>query len=141
MSQNEHHTTTSHRTIFLAEDDIDDQDFLKEALQAIDPAIQLFSFSSGLKFMNHLSNTPDGGLPCLIVLDYNIPEINGAEILQQLQKEDRFLSIPKVVWSTSDSDLYRQTCLSRGAKAYLVKPSSINGISETARQMLAFCEV
>jgi CheY-like chemotaxis protein len=127
------------RTIFLAEDDIDDQEFLKDALQTIDPAIQLVSFSSGLKFISRLSETDDQHLPCLIVLDYNIPEINGAEILEQLRKQDRYATIPKVVWSTSDSQLYRQNCLSCGARAYLVKPSSISGITEIAKEMLRFC--
>ena len=128
------------RTIFLAEDDVDDQEFLTDALLSIDPAINLISFSSGLKFINRLTETEDGQLPCLIVLDYNIPEINGAEILAQLRKIDRFAAIPKVVWSTSDSQLFRENCMACGAKAYLVKPSSINGIKEIAKEMLRFCE-
>ena len=130
----------SSRTIFLAEDDIDDQEFLKDAFLTIDPAIKLISFSSGLKFINRLFETEDQHLPCLIILDYNIPEINGAEILGQLKAQDRFVNIPKVVWSTSDSQLYRENCLACGAKAYLVKPSSINGIAEIAKEMLGFCK-
>ena len=129
------------RTIFLAEDDIDDQDFLRDALQTIDPGIKLISFTTGLKFIHHLKQTEESGLPCLIILDYNIPELNGAEILVQLREQSRYASIPKVVWSTSDSQLYRENCLASGAKAYLVKPSSINGITEIAKQMLSYCEV
>ncbi|HEY0039578.1 MAG TPA: response regulator [Flavisolibacter sp.] len=128
-----------YRTIFLAEDDVDDQEFLRDALLSLDPAVKLVSFSSGLKFIHHLTETDDTNLPCLIVLDYNIPEINGAEILSQLRDQTRFSGIPKVVWSTSDSELYRSNCLARGAKAYLVKPSSINGITEIAREMLRIC--
>lgn len=127
------------RTIFLAEDDIDDQEFLKEALHAIDASVQLVSFSTGIKFMNGLSETSDEKLPDLIVLDYNIPELNGAEILEQLAKQERYAAIPKLVWSTSDSELYRQNCLAFGAKAYLVKPSSISGISAIAKEMLTYC--
>ena len=132
--------TLDSRTIFLAEDDIDDQEFLTEALLSIDPKIKLVSFSSGLKFINRLNDTEDGNLPCLIVLDYNIPELNGAEILNQLKMVDRFANIPKVVWSTSDSQLFRENCLSCGARAYLVKPSSISGITAVAKEMLRFCE-
>lgn len=84
--------------------------------------------------------TEDPQLPCLIVLDYNIPEINGAEILEKLQQYHRYATIPKVVWSTSDSHLYRQNSLACGARAYLVKPSSISGIAEIAKEMLRFCE-
>lgn len=128
------------RTVFLAEDDADDQEFLKDAFNEIDPDVKLVSFSTGVKFMNGLSQTADEDLPGLIVLDYNIPELNGAEILGELTKNKRYTHIPKIVWSTSDSQIYRQTCLASGAKAYLVKPSSIHGIAAVAREMLTFCE-
>jgi CheY-like chemotaxis protein len=59
--------------------------------------------------------------------------------LQRLNKEDRYTDIPKIVWSTSDSHLYRETCLNSGAKAYLVKPSSIGGLKELAKEMLQYC--
>lgn len=127
------------RTIYLAEDDLDDQDFLKEALRELDPSVKVVSFSSGLKFLNAIEEIPDENLPELIVLDYNIPELNGSEILNKLGRRSRYANIPKLVWSTSDSQLYRQTCLEGGADAYLVKPSSIRGISEIARTMLTYC--
>ena len=133
-------STLPSRTIFLAEDDIHDQEFLTDAFLSIDPKIKLVSFSTGLKFINRLFDTKDEHLPCLIVLDYNIPEINGAEILNHLKRDDRFLNIPKVVWSTSDSQLFRENCLACGAKAYLVKPSSISGIAAIAGEMLRYCE-
>jgi CheY-like chemotaxis protein len=118
---------------------LDDQEFLQEAIKAIDDSIHLVSFSTGVKFMNALSAIADEELPDLIVLDYNIPELNGAEILEQLSKQERYTTIPKIVWSTSDSELYRQNCLASGAKAYLVKPSSISGIASVAKEMLAYC--
>ena len=126
------------RIIFLAEDDIDDQEFLKDALLSIDPYIDFVAFSSGLKFIKNISQLDAASLPGLIILDYNIPEINGAEILKQLQENVRYAAIPKIVWSTSDSELYRQNCLKYGAITYFVKPSSIKGIQEMARRMLNF---
>lgn len=140
MSSFNDHSNPVTRTIFLAEDDIDDQEFLLDALMSIDPSIRLLPFSSGLKFVTRLHETADEHLPCLIVLDYNIPEMNGAEILEQLKLHSRYADIPKIVWSTSDSQHYRETCLACGARAYLVKPSSIVGINEIARQMLAYCK-
>ena len=127
-------------TIFLAEDDIDDQEFLYEALLSVDPNIRLLSFTSGLKLMNHIAKLDGTQLPQLIILDYNIPEINGAEILEQLKNDSRFSTVPKIVWSTSDSHLYRQNCILFGAKEYMVKPSSIEGIRELAKKMLSYCQ-
>lgn len=140
MQHNQTHIDIDNRcTIFLAEDDIDDQDFLKEAILSIDPSIELVIFSSGLKFIRSISELHETLLPALIILDYNIPEINGAEILEELKKNKRYATIPKIVWSTSDSELYRQSCLTHGANIYLVKPSSMSGIHNMAKQMLDFC--
>ena len=122
-------------TILLAEDDIDDQELLAEAFSQIDPAIELHSFSTGKHFLSHVESLPDDELPGLMILDYNIPEINGSEILQHLQKE-RYRDVVKLVWSTSDSPLYKNTCIESGALAYFVKPSSVTAIKSLAEKML-----
>jgi CheY-like chemotaxis protein len=124
--------------ILLAEDDIDDQELLAEAFSEIDPAIQLDSFSTGKKFLNHLEKLPDSEIPNMIILDYNIPEINGAEILEKLESDKRYQHVIKLVWSTSNSSLYENSCLSLGAKAYLVKPSNITALMDLAKKMLSF---
>jgi CheY-like chemotaxis protein len=124
--------------ILLAEDDIDDQELLVEAFSEIDPAIQLNSFSTGKKFLNHLEKLPDSEIPNMIILDYNIPEINGAEILEKLESDKRYQHVVKLVWSTSNSALYENSCLSLGAKAYLVKPSNITALMDLAKKMLSF---
>ena len=124
--------------ILLAEDDIDDQELLAEAFSEIDPAIQLDSFSTGKKFLNHLEELPDSEIPNMIILDYNIPEINGAEILEKLESDKRYQHVVKLVWSTSNSALYENSCLSLGAKPYLVKPSNITALMDLAKKMLSF---
>ena len=125
-------------TILLAEDDIDDQELLTEAFTEIDPSIQLFAFSTGKKFLSFLDELPDGQIPDLVILDYNIPELNGAEILRRLESNDRYRNVVKLVWSTSNSPLYQDSCLSLGARAYLVKPSNISALFEMARHMLTY---
>jgi|SRR5215207_7949709 len=124
--------------ILLAEDDIDDQELLAEAFSEIDPTIKLDSFSTGKKFLNHLDDLPDSEIPDMIILDYNIPEINGAEILKWLDENKRYQEVVKLVWSTSNSSLYEDSCLSLGAKAYLVKPSNITALMDLAKKMLAY---
>jgi CheY-like chemotaxis protein len=127
--------------VFLAEDDIDDQELLIEALTGYVPAMKIRTAANGKKAMTELLSLGDHALPCLIILDYNLPEVNGGEILKQLSAETRFHSVPKVVWSTSNSPLYRQICLDLGARAYFVKPSDIKGIGQMAQEMLVFCDL
>jgi CheY-like chemotaxis protein len=126
-------------SIFLAEDDVDDQELLIEALTGFNKNIKITTATNGKKALTELDRFAENELPCLIILDYNLPEVNGGEILKTLKNNNRYLNIPKVVWSTSNSPQYMQICLHHGAVAYFVKPSEISGIEKLAKEMLAFC--
>ena len=127
--------------IFLAEDDIDDQELLVEAFAQLDNTISVTTVNNGKKALSFLDNLSHEENPCLIVLDYNLPELSGAEILERLNRMKRFEEVTKVVWSTSNSPVYEQLCLELGAKAYLVKPNDILGINRLAELMLQLCTV
>ena len=90
--------------ILFGEDDIDDEDLLREIIGNIDESFYLLFMDNGRKLLERLNELPDNHLPCLIVLDYNMPELNGAEILKEIRKNSRYASIPKVIWSTSNSE-------------------------------------
>jgi CheY-like chemotaxis protein len=129
-------STKEKLTILLAEDDIDDQELLADAFKEINPEIKLVAFSTGRRFLSYTKELKASEIPDLIILDYNIPEINGAEILKLLDEDVRFHSVAKLVWSTSNSPQYEISCKSLGAKAYLVKPSDISGLIELAKKMI-----
>jgi CheY-like chemotaxis protein len=139
MDMQSHQPKTEIKSIFLAEDDIDDQEFLTEALKSLDDNITVHVESSGEKAVLYLQNLPDGQTPCLIILDYNLPLVSGHQILQNISQWDRYKDITKVVWSTSNSPHYEQVCLQSGASAYFVKPSDIAGIHQLAKKMLELC--
>ena len=124
--------------ILLGEDDIDDQEILEEIFSTVDPSFNLQFFNNGRKVITHLENANED-LPCLIILDFNMPELNGAEILKMLSKEPRFKEIPKIIWSTSDAPVYKSMCLEYGACDYLVKPSKITALENMVKHMLSYC--
>lgn len=95
----------------------------------------------GREFIAAIDKTAFEALPSLIILDYNIPEINGAGILQYLQKNNRYDQITKVVWSTSNSPKFKTDCLALGAKDYILKPSSISEMEALAKILLRYCSV
>lgn len=130
---------TKEKTILLAEDDLDDQELLIEAMRNLSTSVQIKTVTNGNKAISFLKELAPEAFPQLIVLDYNLPEVNGAEILSFLQQNPRFNVIPKIVWSTSNSALYRTQCMELGANAYLVKPSDFSAIESMARQMLELC--
>jgi CheY-like chemotaxis protein len=133
-------TNVSNPTIFLVEDDLDDQQLLLEAFSQITDMHHLRVLSNGRILVDLLANMDDRELPCLIVLDYNMPELNGKQTLQILQKFPRYHDIPKVVFSTSNSARDREECMFFGAMDFIIKPSSILEIVDSAKQMLDYCE-
>ena len=140
--QNQQKITSHHaalQQILLGEDDADDEELLKELFASVDGAFSLVFINNGRKLVEYLDSAPDDGLPCLIVLDYNMPELNGEEILKELQKKPRFTHIPKIIWSTSQRDAYRKRCLDAGADDYIIKPASVNELLESIRYMISIC--
>ena len=94
--------------------------------------------NTGSKALNTLKSI-QGKLPCLILLDYNLPEMSGAEILAKLKEMPQFDSTVKVVWSTSNSPVYKKKCMELGAYSYIVKPTGIAGIRAIAKQLIDIC--
>lgn len=125
--------------ILLGEDDLDDEDLLREIIGDIDNSFYLLFMNNGRKLMNFLNEMPDNHLPCLILLDYNMPELTGAEILKEMKQHRRYDSIPKVIWSTSGSETFKKICIDLGANEYVLKPSNVNELTSLARHLLSLC--
>ena len=127
--------------ILLGEDDADDQEMLKEVFASIDATFILFFVNNGNEILSVLEKLRDDQMPCLVVLDYNMPGLSGADILRELSTNERYKNIPKVVWSTSGSEKFRSLCLELGAIDYIIKPNNLKELEKAARYMLSICVV
>lgn len=127
--------------ILLGEDDPDDQEMLKDVFSDIDNSFILFFVNNGKEVLSALEKLDDEQMPCLIVLDYNMPGLNGADILKEIGSNKRYRDIPKIVWSTSSSDKFKKSCLELGAADYVIKPSNSMDLEKIARYMLKICLV
>ena len=125
--------------ILLGEDDPDDQEMLTEVFSSIDNSFILLFVNNGKEVLSALEKLNDDQMPCLIVLDYNMPGLNGAEILEEIGHNERYKDIPKVVWSTSGSEKFKKICLELGAVDYVIKPSNNQDLVKIARYMLSVC--
>lgn len=128
------------KLILLGEDDEDDQELLTEIFSSIDQSYGLLFVNNGKEILNTLAKMEPGPKPCMLILDYNLPELNGAEILKELQNYRGFDRVPKIIWSTSSSAGSRETCLGLGATEYIIKPSTTEELEKIARYMLSFCK-
>lgn len=129
----------SSKFILLGEDDIDDQELLKELFSSLAESLELTFMNNGRQLVEHLEALSDDRLPHLLILDYNMPELNGADILERLSARSRYAAIPKIIWSTSGTETYRKKCLDLGAEDYIIKPSTVTELVEAIRYMISYC--
>ena len=129
------------RFILFGEDDIDDQELLKEVFASVDDSFRLLFANTGEQVLSALSKLSDEQLPCLIVLDYNMPVLSGADILKELNNGSRYADIPRIIWSTSGSETFKNVCLELGAADYIIKPSNLKEMQDIVRYMLSVCMV
>jgi len=108
--------------ILVADDDPDDQEMLVERFRRLHPAAGMELVANGYEVLNYLRNCPEEELPELLVVDYKMPGITGAEVLDALQKDERYRDLPKIVWSTSNNQEYIDKAMKSGADRYFTKP-------------------
>ncbi len=95
----------SHR-ILLVEDDADDRYIMHLAFTELNYTEQVKVFNSGEEIFRYLQNLPHSSLyPSLLVLDYNMPGMNGGEVLMRLKMDDALAQIPVVMYSTGMKQL------------------------------------
>lgn len=126
--------------ILIAEDDDDDKEFLMIAFHKVTDRHKVHVAANGQEALEYLSGISDEKeLPCLIVLDLNMPVLNGLQTLEALKDKPKFEKIPKVIFTTSDNDSDKVRCLSQGATDYIVKPSNMSEIQKSIQSMLGYC--
>jgi CheY-like chemotaxis protein len=121
--------------MLIAEDDEDDVALLRSFLQDVPDVPEIVVINKGDKVISFFENLPGDRLPLLVLLDYNLPSVSGYEILIALADDKKFLTLPKIIWSTSNSTHFENQCLSKGASAYFVKPSNILGFQDLVQKL------
>ncbi len=113
----------------LADDDIDDCIFFKEALDDLPFSATLFTVSDGVQLMNYLSAKTDI-LPDALFLDLNMPRKSGFECLSEIKSVDKLKDIPIFIFSTSlDPDVVT-LLYNKGANYYIRKPGVYNELKK-----------
>jgi CheY-like chemotaxis protein len=111
------------KNILLVEDDPDDRDLFHLFYAERQDLKILPTADNGIELLNYLQNlSPLDQLPDLIILDQNMPKMNGKQTLAFLKSDTRYSNIATVVYSTyADANLIKE-CLQLGAGMVAVKP-------------------
>jgi CheY-like chemotaxis protein len=111
--------------ILVVDDDKEDHLILHEYFSESGIDRNILFVENGLRALDYLESIQNDALPKLIVLDLNMPLLNGSQTLLQLKQSSRLKNIPVIIYSTSESENEKRKCLSFGAIDYLVKPATM----------------
>jgi CheY-like chemotaxis protein len=119
---------TRHRNILLVEDNPGDVMLTEEALREADTTVRLHVVEDGtgaLAFLRGEGEHAGAPPPDLVLLDLNLPGMDGREVLERMRADARLRSIPVVVLSTSDAGSDVSKCHELGANSYVKKPTQL----------------
>lgn len=120
--------------IWVVDDDPDDQLLIKAAFRQLLPPIDISLLNDGVELLETLGQTDK--LPRVILLDLNMPRLNGFETLIKLRESNCYRTLPVVVLTTSSAPGDQQRALRLGANNFLTKPIDYNELIEVTRQIV-----
>jgi CheY-like chemotaxis protein len=123
--------------ILYAEDDFDDFESLKEALDQLSANQLLLHAKNGAEAVSFIENATV--LPSLIVLDLNMPVMDGKEVLNWLKERNEYKNIPVMIFTTSSREEDVKLCQKYGC-TFFRKPTLYRDLLHVAQTMLQMCE-
>ncbi|RPI30111.1 MAG: response regulator [Chloroflexota bacterium] len=130
--------------VLIAEDDPDDRLLVGEALNISGEKCEHYFVEDGRELIDYLCGLgkyQDSALsprPDLILLDLNMPRLNGRQALKQIKALPNLARIPVVVLTTSSSPEDIQLCYTLGACGYIIKPVSFDDLAQKVRQVVHY---
>jgi len=124
--------------VLLVEDDPGDVLMTREAFEDNKVANRLAVVSDGVSAMEYLRKEgpyADAPTPDLVLLDLNLPRMDGREVLQALKQDDQLRRIPVVVLTTSEAEEDVLRSYSLHANAYVTKPVDFDRFIDVVRQI------
>jgi len=125
-------------SIFLADDDQDDTQFLIDAFKELPQAVTVTTFDNGVELMDTLWKSDQ--LPHMIFLDLFMPMMNGEECLADIRNETKLSKIPVVIYSTMLDMQKAEILHQKGANLYLRKPSSFEALKDALTQCIRYID-
>lgn len=125
------------KIILLVEDDQLDVISVERSLNKIDQNYELFTAYNGIEALDILKENQDR-LPDIILLDLNMPKMNGIEFLKVIKADDRYKNIEVFIMTTSGEEADRRLAEDLGISGYLLKPLNFNNNNKRTDSLDAF---
>jgi len=133
-------------TIIMIEDDEGHARLIEKNIRRAGVSNQIVPFTNGTAALEYLMG-PDGtglinkGRQLLVLLDLNLPDMTGVDILEKVKGNEHTRRSPVVVLTTTDDQREIQRCYDLGANVYITKPVDYDGFANAIRQLGLFFSV
>ena len=127
--------------VLLVEDSPGDARLTKEAFQENNPVVRLNVVADGVEamaYLRHLGPYAQAPRPDLILLDLNMPKMDGREVLAQIKKDANLKTIPTIILSTSEAQSDIETSYRLQANCYLNKPVLFEDFDSLVKNISSF---
>ncbi len=123
--------------ILVADDDEDDRLIISEALRGFSPGIQISEVNNGQQLVDLLKEQRTSNIRShAIILDINMPYMDGAEALQKLHEDDLLQGTPVYILSTMRNKKRVEEAIALGAVSAFTKPSTMEQFQEIINEIL-----
>ncbi len=133
-------------TIIMVEDDAGHARLIEKNIRRAGVTNEILPFTDGTSALAFLlgedgSGRVNANRPMLILLDLNLPDMTGVDILKIIKENEHIRRVPVVVLTTTDDQREIQRCYDLGCNVYITKPVNYEGFSNAIRQLGLFFSV
>ncbi|NND99900.1 MAG: response regulator [Pirellulaceae bacterium] len=133
--------TETLRQILIVDDSTDDADLTREGFQRSPHDVELHHVLDGkecMKFLRKDGEYRKAPAPDLVLLDLNMPNMDGREVLAAIDKDPILRRLPVIVLTTSNAEMDRLTTYALGCNSYIVKPSTLESLEKFVRELCSY---
>jgi CheY-like chemotaxis protein len=133
-------------TILLTEDDPGHARLIEKNLRRGNIANEIVTVGDGQAALDYLATQGERGpgrrpLPVLVLLDLNLPVLDGYQVLQRMKADERTKRIPVIILTTTDDPREVARCYDLGCNVFITKPVDYEHFSEAVRQLGLFLSI
>lgn len=122
--------------IVLADDDLEDRELFKEAIEELNLDVELTIFKNGDELLDYLHDPKNEKLPHILFLDLNMLCTKYDDCLTEIRRHGRFKDLSIAIYSTSSSEKDVHETFVGGANIYIKKPNDFEVLKNSLREVL-----